>query len=284
MYRGDDDPVDLPSDEQTSDEESDNDVPPESVEEDEEEDYEDVEAFPDEYFDEESIDDSDIDESTESVEGGNGTSPRRPPFFHCVVGGYGPQGPLPTISHVVPSLPRRPRLIPSLPQSFPLGMQGIYTSVVGGNQLFACSPGSTSVTSGFFTPFGTSSVQPGGCYAYTNSLSGWQPFGSPMNTYRGGSSMTRMGRFFIATGGRRFPSALDSIEVLNTRNPRRWRTLSKLTLPAPTFDHCTVALNKTALLVTGGFGQESQAVVVDLKSKKWEAMAPMKQPRRKVYT
>ncbi len=70
--------------------------------------------------------------------------------------------------------------------------------------------------------------------------------------------------------------------MLNTRNPTRWRTLNRLTLPRPTYDHCAVALNKTALMVTGGVGQESQAVIVDLKSKRWESMAPMKQPRRQV--
>lgn len=88
--------------------------------------------------------------------------------------------------------------------------------------------------------------------------------------------------FDMIPGGRRFPKALNSIEVLNTRNPNRWRTLSKLTLPNPTYDHCSVALNKTAMLVTGGFGQESQNVILDLKGKKWHAQAPMKQPRRKV--
>ena len=84
------------------------------------------------------------------------------------------------------------------------------------------------------------------------------------------------------TGGRSFPTALNSIEVLNGADPTRWRTLTRLGLPQPTFDHCVVALNRTALFVTGGFGAESQAVVLDLKGKKWEAAEPMKQPRRKV--
>lgn len=87
---------------------------------------------------------------------------------------------------------------------------------------------------------------------------------------------------FSFLGGRGFPQPLNSIEVLNTRNPKRWRTLSKLTMPSPTFDHCSVALNKTAIMVTGGVGQESQAIILDLKGKKWNAMKPMKQPRRKV--
>ncbi len=86
----------------------------------------------------------------------------------------------------------------------------------------------------------------------------------------------------LTTGGRSFPSALNSVEVLNTRRPSRWRTLTRLTLPQGTSDHCAVAINRTAMLVTGGFGQESQAIMMDLKAKRWEAMEPMKQPRREV--
>jgi hypothetical protein len=37
------------------------------------------------------------------------------------------------------------------------------------------------------------------------------------------------------------------------------------------------------MLVAGGFGSEAQAIVIDLKSKKWEPTPePMKQPRREV--
>ena len=103
-----------------------------------------------------------------------------------------------------------------------------------------------------------------------------------MNSYRGGASITRMGRFIVASGGNRFPAPLSSIEVLNTRKPEKWRTLSKLTLPNPTYDHCTVAINKTSMFVTGGFGQESQAIMLDLLNKDFKAEPSMRQPRRKV--
>ena len=75
---------------------------------------------------------------------------------------------------------------------------------------------------------------------------------------------------------------LNSIEVLSTRNPNRWRTLNRLTLPRPTYDNCIVAVNKTAVVMTGGVGQESQVVMLDLKDKRYFSMAPLKQPRRKV--
>lgn len=124
---------------------------------------------------------------------------------------------------------------------------------------------------------------PGQCYVYTQSFSiGWVPMGSPMNTFRSGSSITRMGRFLVAVGGRgRSARPLNSIEVLSTRNPNRWRTLNRLTLPRPTYDNCIVAVNKTAVVMTGGVGQESQVVMLDLKDKRFFSMAPLKQPRRK---
>ena len=69
-----------------------------------------------------------------------GTKPRRrPTFFHCIMGGYGPFGPIRSIGHigfgaVVPVIgrarPRVPKLIASIPSSFPLGLQGTYTTMV----------------------------------------------------------------------------------------------------------------------------------------------------------
>ena len=53
-------------------------------------------------------------------------------------------------------------------------------------------------------------------------------------------------------------------------------------LTRPTYDNCIVAVNKTAVVMTGGVGQESQVVMLDLKDKRYFAMAPLKQPRRKV--
>ena len=137
----------------------------------------------------------------------------------------------------------------------------------------------------FFSFFGQGqrAFQPGQCYYYDKAnTKAWQPFSSPMNSYRGGASITRMGRFIVVSGGNRFPAPLSSIEVLNTRKPEKWRTLSKLTLPNPTYDHCSVAINKTSMFVTGGFGQESQAIMLDLLNKNYKAEPSMRQPRRKV--
>ncbi|XP_059085071.1 uncharacterized protein LOC131882056 [Tigriopus californicus] len=234
----------------------------------------DDEAFSDDYFDEEERTTSNPDGDTEGI------VPRNK-VFNCLSGGYGPLGPNPTISPMVPTLIRRRVQIPSLPPQFPLGKEGSMSTMMNA-QLLMCSPGAQRGSSLLGSLLlGFSNFQPGGCFGFSSELRLWEPVGSPMNTFRGGSSINRMGRFLVATGGRGFPQPLNSIEVLNTRNPKRWRTLSKLTMPSPTFDHCSVALNKTSIMVTGGVGQESQAIILDLKGKKWNAMKPMKQPRRK---
>ena len=79
--------------------------------------------------------------------------------------------------------------------------------------------------------------------------------------------MAKKGNSLFIDGLRNFSVMNINIEVLNTDAPQRWKTLSRLTLPNPTYDHCTIALNKTSLFITGGFGQESQVMVMDLKNK-----------------
>ena len=43
-----------------------------------------------------------------------------------------------------------------------------------------------------------------------------------------------------------------------------------------------MSVNKTSLMIIGGFGQESEAAIVDLKYKTYQHLEPLKQPRRQV--
>ena len=241
------------------------------------------EAFPDEYFDE--VEEVEEDEETSDEDDGIlKTNTKKMTFYHCLFGGYGPFGPMNAVGHVGAAFIRRRRpIIPPLPSSFPLGSQGVQATIFK-RTLFVCSPGAAVENAQFFSFFGQGqrAFQAGQCYYYDKENKAWKPFSTPMNSYRGGASITRMGRFIVVSGGNRFPAPLSSIEVLNTRKPEKWRTLSKLTLPNPTYDHCSVAINKTSMFVTGGFGQESQAIMMDLLGKKYQAQEPMRQPRRKV--
>ncbi len=80
-------------------------------------------------------------------------------------------------------------------------IQGVYASVYK-KTVFTCSPGAAVRNAQFFSFFGQGQrlFQPGQCYSYNPAFHRWQPFSSPMNSYRGGASVTRMGRFFVASG------------------------------------------------------------------------------------
>ena len=88
-------------------------------------------------------------------------------------------------------------------------------------------------------------------------------------------------RFKRQAGEERDPG-LNTIEVLSTRKPGKWRALTRFQLPNATYEHCTVAINRTSLMIIGGYGQESNAAIVDLKFKTHTLLEPLKQPRRKV--
>ncbi len=174
LLSGDVDAVELPDE---------SDLEEEEIEEDEEE-----EAFPDEYFDEE----------VEEPSRNNVTTTT--PFFHCMMGGYGPLGVDNSLAHVVPAK-RPPRLLlPNLPAEFPLGRLGMFGTIINGDTVMACSPGAAVTTASPYFGFTTQEVRTGECYAFSPTLLRWQPLGSPMNGFRGGGTITRMGRFIIATG------------------------------------------------------------------------------------
>ena len=157
-----------------------------------------IEAFPDDYFDEEPID-NDTEDSDEDDGGILKTNTKQMTFYHCLFGGYGPSGPISAVGHVGAAFIRRNQpIIRPLPRAFPLGSQGIQATVYKKN-LFVCSPGAALENPQFFSFFasGLRSFQPGQCYFYDKNSKSWKPYSSPMNSYRGGASITRMGRFIV---------------------------------------------------------------------------------------
>ncbi len=80
------------------------------------------EAFPDDYFDE-PVDDA-PEEEVPLDEGVTTTNVRPVTFYHCMLGGYGPAGPVSAVGHVGAAfIHRLDPIIPPLPPSFPLGSQ-----------------------------------------------------------------------------------------------------------------------------------------------------------------
>ena len=71
-------------------------------------------------------------------------------FYHCLFGGYGPNGPMAGVGHVGAAfIRRRSPIIPALPRSFPLGSQGVQATIFK-KTLFVCSPGAAVENAQFF--------------------------------------------------------------------------------------------------------------------------------------
>ena len=131
------------------------------------------------------------------------------------------------------------QLFSPIPSFFPLGYGGTYTSMVNGS-LYMCSPGAVKQTTRFVPSFfgpvqtrTTEELQSGSCVTYNAGAGEWQKAGGEMNSYRAGGSMTKLGNFMVAAGGRtQFgpTSSLRTIEVMSTRRPGKWRVLSKFQL------------------------------------------------------
>ena len=110
-----------------------------------------IEAFPDDYFEEDfgSIETSQENESDEDA-GVLKTNTKTMTFYHCLFGGYGPNGPMAGVGHVGAAfIRRRSPIIPALPRSFPLGSQGVQATIFK-KTLFVCSPGAAVENAQFF--------------------------------------------------------------------------------------------------------------------------------------
>ena len=104
--------------------------------------------------------------------------------------------------------------IPPLPPAFPLGYFGTYATYYNGRMLI-CSPGVT-IQKTLRSPhypynyYKQHVFHPGMCHNYNPSEQLWNQFSGPMNSFRPGASLVRMGRYYtIYVGSRLFWSWLD---------------------------------------------------------------------------
>jgi hypothetical protein len=135
--------------------------------------------------------------------------------------------------------------------------------------LTACGTGYT-----LLTPYGYSYL-PGTCYDYSFLTARWNDTGSQLASYRKGASISRVGRYLMAAGGRRGRRALSSIELYDPRRPERgWRRMGRMEMPTAVAEHCTVVVNTAAgsakdrnrweVIVTGGRGRDNKAMKLDV--------------------
>ena len=96
----------------------------------------------------------DINDEDEDDDGILKTNTKPMVFYHCLFGGYGPAGPIAAIGHVgAVFINRVAPIISPLPPAFPLGTQGIFSTIYK-RQVYTCSPGAVPENGQFFSFFG----------------------------------------------------------------------------------------------------------------------------------
>jgi len=197
-------------------------------------------------------------------------------FYFCAIGGLNSGGAISSID-VLKSGQVGAFSIPPLPGSVTRGGGAVSASYTD-NSILTCSQGFT-----FLSPYGFQ-YRPGSCYRYGLRNRSWQEEGEEMNNQRLGGAVVRVGRYLFAIGGRDRDRALRSVEVMDTRRPRRrWRRMSTMTLPGAAAEHCAIVMDGRLgkeIVVTGGTGRENRAMKVDLKTKRWYSLNRLIEGRR----
>jgi len=126
---------------------------------------------------------------------------------------------------------------------------------------------------------------PGQCYDYSLDNNNWQSNGASLTSFRKGATITKLGRYLLATGGVVKKKQLNSIEVFDPKNPKKgWKKLEKLQMPVSVSDHCTVTLDTTRgkqVVITGGRGREKRTLKLDVKTERWYSLNRMNTGRKK---
>ena len=89
---------------------------------------------------------------------------------------------------------------------------------------------------------------------------------------RKGATITKLGRYLLATGGVKEKKSLRTVEAFDPKKPKQgWKKLEKLQMPAAVSQHCTVTMDGgkgKEVVITGGRGRETRALKLDVKSQR----------------
>ena len=90
---------------------------------------------------------------------------------------------------------------------------------------------------------------------------------------RKGATITKLGRYLLATGGVKEKKSLRTVEAFDPKKPKQgWKKLEKLQMPAAVSQHCTVTMDGRKgkeVVITGGRGRETRALKLDVKSQRY---------------
>ena len=158
----------------------------------------------------------------------------------------------------------------------------------GGEVSSRYSSGGTITTCGngwtILSPYGYI-YKPGECFDLNIRSNNWQETGAALTSFRRGATITKLGRYLLATGGVKKNKPLATIEAFDPKRPEKgWKKLEKLSMPAAVSEHCTVTVDGgkgKEVVITGGRGRENRALKLDVKNQRWYSLNRMTTGRRK---
>jgi len=175
-------------------------------------------------------------------------------FFFCALGGHNTNGAVNIVDMINTGLGNAAQALTIAPVPAAVMRGGEVSSAYTGNSITTCGNGFT-----ILSPYGYI-YKPGVCYDYNLLNNGWQSTGAALTSFRRGATITKLGRYLLATGGVRQKRALSTVEVFDPKKPKAgWKRLAKLEMPAAVSEHCTVTLkgqNGKEVVITGGKGRE----------------------------
>jgi len=200
-------------------------------------------------------------------------------FFFCALGGENSEGAVSAVDIIRESLNYVASAfkIASMPSQVTRG-EGASAAYTG-ESITSCSKGYSTLS-----PYGFV-YNSGSCYDYNLNSAGWKQTGAKLTTYRKGGTMTKLGRYLMATGGYKGKKAVRSIEVFDPKRPKKgWKKISKIRIPVSVSEHCTVSMKdkngRQEIYLTGGKNRENMALKLDVKLNKWYSLNQMREGRK----
>jgi len=204
---------------------------------------------------------------------------KSPPLiiFFILLGGFDSNGSISRIDLLNTGLGNSAQSLSIAPLPVALLQGGPLSSAFTDRSITSCGRGWRSLS-----PYGYQ-YNPGSCYSYGLRSQRWEARGGKMRSFRKGASVTKLGRYLLASGGSRKQKSLSTMEVFDPKKPEGgWRSLSQMRMPTGVSEHCTVSVegrNGKEVVITGGRERRNRAMKLNLRNKRWYSLNVMNHGR-----
>jgi len=199
-------------------------------------------------------------------------------MFFVVLGGIDSNGSISIIDLLNTGLGNSAQSLPIAPLPVAVLPCGECFSSYTDRSITTCGRGQRSLT-----PYGYQ-YSPGSCYSHDLQSQRWEARGGKMTSFRKGASVTKLGRYILASGGYRQKRSLTTMEIFDPKKPQvGWRRLARLRMPAGVSEHCTVTIegrNGKEVVITGGKEKPNRTMKLNIKTKRWYSLNMMNSGRK----